>query len=79
MENALPVLCILFTMMFFILGILVKITLSFKKELREDLREVKALFFIHKHRENGQAFIPQKLTAKNPEKNKETTHDIPRR
>jgi len=66
METALPVLCILFTMMLFILGILVKITLSFKKELREDLREVKTLFFNHKHRENGQAFIPQKLTAENP-------------
>jgi len=49
---------LLSAMMFFILGILTKIVLSFRSGLRQDLKDLKGIFFAHEHKTNGSAYVP---------------------
>ena len=59
MEIILSCLALVFSMLFFVLGVLVKITLSFRDELRESLLRYTGLFWAHKHSGSGRAYTPR--------------------
>jgi len=63
MEQILSVLAILFTMMFFILGILVKLIMSFREEMRAGMDKADSLFWAHRHDRGGHAYIPREAIA----------------
>jgi len=59
MKEILGVVALLFSMMFFILGILVKITLGFRNEMRERMCTISNLFWEHEHTKTGRAYVPR--------------------
>ena len=73
MKEILGVVALLFSMMFFILGILVKITLDFRNEMRVRMCAISNLLWEHEHTLAGRAFIPRDHPATQPPTDKVRT------
>jgi len=62
--------CILFSAIFFVLGLLYKIISDFRRELRSSIDKLQNLFFLHKHEESGDAYVPRNWAANQPQTNR---------
>ncbi len=70
MKEILGVVALLFSMMFFILGILVKITLGFRNEMRAQMCRISSLLWEHEHTLTGRAFMPRHDDCEKPREKK---------
>ena len=73
MTVILATLGLVFSMMFFILGILVKITLDFRSEMRTRMCNISSLLWQHEHNGSGHAYIPRDHPATQPPTDKVRT------
>lgn len=51
---------IIFSLMFFILGLVYKIVSDYRKDTKERLQRLNELLFAHAHNEDGTCYIPRK-------------------
>lgn len=62
--------CILFSAIFFVLGLLYKIISDFRKEMIQKIDNLKELFFRHKHSKEGDSYVLHDWAANQPQTDK---------
>jgi len=63
MDTEAALFCILFTGIFFVLGLLYKIITGFRKDICEKIDKIQELFFTHSHTPDGNTYIPRQKAA----------------